>query len=160
MMDSEEKELQKAKDTAYRFLAYRPRSKKEVVGKLRSRGFSEKIIQEVLKTLEEYGYIDDAEFASGWTRYRLKNKPVGKIRLKSELREKGIKPGIIEKALSDSYKKDERDVARELAAKRALTYKGLERKVIQRRLYGFLTRRGFSFEISRNAVFDVLKDLD
>jgi regulatory protein len=160
MMDSEEKELQKAKDTAYRFLAYRPRSKEEVLRKLRSRDFSEKTIQEVVKTLEEYGYIDDTEFASGWTRYRLKNRPVGKRRLKSELREKGISSGVIEKALSDSYKKDEFEVAKELAAKKVLAYRGLEKKVIQRRLYGFLTRRGFSFETSRNVVFDILKDPD
>jgi len=160
MMDSEERELQKAKDTAYRFLAYRPRSKEEVLRKLRSKDFSEKTVQKVLKTLEEYGYIDDVEFASGWTRYRLKNRPVGKRRLAGELREKGISPGVIEKALSDSYAKDECDVAKELAAKKVLTYRGLERKVIQRRLYGFLTRRGFSFETSRNVVFDVLKNMD
>lgn len=153
-----EKELQKAKDVAYRFLSYRPRSKKEVVQRLKLRGFGEKIIKTVLNTLEEYGYIDDEKFAPDWANYRLENRPVGKRRLVDELREKGIAPDIIEKTITETYKKrDESEMTRELAERRLVSYKGLDHKVIKRRLFAFLMRRGFSIDDSRKAIDEVLK---
>lgn len=153
-----EKELQKAKDVAYRFLSYRPRSKKEVVQRLELRGFGEKIIKTVLNTLEEYSYINDEKFAPDWANYRLENRPVGKRRLVNELREKGIAQEIIEKTITETYKKrDESKMTRELAERRLVSYKGLDDKVIRRRLFAFLMRRGFSIDDSRKAIDEVLK---
>lgn len=157
-MAIDEKTQQRAKDIAYRFLSYRPRSRKEVKTRLKTKGFNDKIIESVLHSLEEYGYIDDNRFASDWARYRLENRPIGKRRLMRELREKGLSSDIITKALDEAYqKRDESEIARELVIRKIDFYKGLEYSVVRRRLLGFLIRRGFSMSTSLTVINEELK---
>lgn len=47
-----DKELNRAKDVAYRFLSYRPRSEREVIRRLKLKGFTEDIAVKVINTLE------------------------------------------------------------------------------------------------------------
>ena len=89
----------KAKDTALRYLAYRARTHKEMVEKLAD--YPGEVIDGVLTVLEEYGYIDDFAFAKDYTQSRVRNKQYGKLRLRRELREKGVEVGIIDTVLSE-----------------------------------------------------------
>lgn len=156
-MAIDDNELNRAKDVAYRFLSYRPRSEKEVIRRLKLKGFTKDTVEKVINTLEKYGYIDDAKFAFDWAKYRLQNKPIGKNRLIRELREKGIASDIIHDAVDETYENiDESEIARELAKKKIRSYKGLGDRIIQRRLFAFLLRRGFSIETSKRAINEVL----
>lgn len=152
-----DKELNRAKDVAYRFLSYRPRSEREVIRRLKLKGFTEDIAVKVINTLGKYGYIDDAKFSFDWAKYRLQNKPIGKRRLIRELREKGIASDIIHNAVDKAYKNiDESEIARELVKKKIRSYKGLGDNIVQRRLFAFLLRRGFSTETSKRVTNEVL----
>src|SRR5690606_4503879 len=79
----EEEEASKSFDAALNYLSFRPRSKKEMENYLYKKGFSEAAVESTLNKLENYGYIDDFEFASSWTKSRLNNRPMSKRDRKS-----------------------------------------------------------------------------
>jgi regulatory protein len=90
----------KAKQKAFRLLAVRGRSEKELRSKLREKGFDEAVIEEVVARFYELKYLDDASFARQWARNLGVNKLFGNRRIVSSLREKGISPPLIEEAIA------------------------------------------------------------
>lgn len=143
-----------AKDAALKFLSYRMRSEKEVRDKLKKKEFAEALIAEVIKDLKRVNLIDDYEFASAFIRDRISNNPRGKILLRQELWKKGIKKEIIEKALREYFKDEDKELilAKELLQKRKKRYEGLDESIAKRRLMSFLLRRGFSYDIVKQVL--------
>ncbi|MFQ6033771.1 MAG: regulatory protein RecX, partial [Candidatus Bipolaricaulia bacterium] len=88
-----------AKQYLLRLLRYRPRSRAEAESRLRKRGYSDELIREILTWAEDMGMIDDEAFAKLWIADRLERRPRGRALLRRELREKGVSPGLIERAL-------------------------------------------------------------
>ncbi len=140
-----------AKEIALRFLSFRRRTEKEIKDKLKKKGFDEKAIKSTIDRLKEYDLINDLEFAAAWVKERLAYKPRGKKLLKQELWKKGIKKDIIEQ-VTEEFCQDEDKSAIELLEKIKRRYKNLEPKVAKRRMLSLLLRRGFSYEIAKNAL--------
>jgi regulatory protein len=141
----------KAKETALRFLSFRRRTEKEIKDKLKTKGFDENIVKRTVEKLKEYDLINDLEFATAWVKERLEYKPRGKRLLRQELWKKGIKKEVIDQVLDESCQ-DEDKSALELLERIKNRYKNLEPQVARRRMYGFLLRRGFSYENVKNAL--------
>lgn len=138
----------KAKEAALNLLSYRARSEKEISQKLKGKGYSQAIIEDVITDLRRVNLLEDYEFACGWIRDRLKNRPRGVALLRQELIRKGIEKEIIEKALEEFYPEDEEvKIASELIRKRGKRYRELDRKIARKRMTDFLLRRGFSYEV-------------
>jgi len=137
-----------AKEKALKLLELRPRSERELKQKLRQKGFTEKIIFEVVSDLKRVDLINDEKFAESWASSRLNNKPMGKFLLKQELFRKGIKKELIEDVIRKSFE-DEKEVelAAKLLEKRKRLFQNLENRKIQKKLSDFLLRRGFSYYI-------------
>lgn len=139
--------LSKAKDTAMRFIGYKARTKKEVTEKLKEKEFSNEITDEVIALLEKYNYINDEAFARAYIKERFNSKGYGALRISYELKHKGIADDIINEALSDmSLNEEERAV---LLIKKKLAYKSIDIQndlKEKQRLYGYLARRGFSYD--------------
>lgn len=136
----------KALEKSFRFLGIRPRSQKELVKKLKEKGFAEKIIQKTLKKLKEFGYLDDEKFARAWSEMR-KLSGKGKFVIQRELKEKGIDEEIIKKILEEYKEEDEFERVLELAEKKIKTYKNLKQFEQKQKLARFLASRGFSWTI-------------
>jgi regulatory protein len=152
-----EKELTRAKNTAYRLLTYRPRSRAEIEAKLRDKEFNDAIIGAVLADLARLGYVNDLQFAYDWTRSRIRLRGFGRRRIGQELRNKGIGRELIHKVFSEVFSDEaEVEIAMRVAGKKLETMKSLDRETRRRRLAGFLERKGFSFEIIR----EVLKNTE
>jgi len=141
-------------DKALRFLSYRPRSEKEVRDhlwrkvqreKLDYGGESGELITKVIDRLRERGYVDDAAFASWWVEQRLRYNPRGKMLLRSELYAKGIERSLVEAELAHYSKEDEISWARRLVGKKGIS---------SEKLAGYLSRRGFSWDIIREVLTD------
>jgi regulatory protein len=155
--DRYEKELARAKDAAYRYLTYRPRSRAEVGAKLRDKGFDEAVIQSTLSGLVRLGYLDDEKFARLWAESRVRLRAFGRRRIDRELREKGIDPSIVREALDGVFTVDQEiDIAQKAAAGKVKGMQCLDRETRRRRLAGFLERKGFPYDVIR----DVLKKTD
>src|SRR3990167_11216420 len=96
-------EFERGKQIAYRFLSYRPRSKKDVEKKLKEKNISGENISNIISLLEKNNYLNDRKFTLNWLRYRMENKPLGRRSLEYELREKGVDSEIIKDSLDEVY---------------------------------------------------------
>jgi len=144
---------EKLKEKAFRFLAIRPRSEKELREKLRQKGAGVKLIQQVIEELKEKNLINDEKFARSWAESRMANRPMGKFLLRRELIQKGIKKETIEQVLREAYdQENETELAKNLLRRKARMYKNPEDVKTRKRMADFLLRRGFSYEVVRQAV--------
>ncbi|MBI3815577.1 MAG: regulatory protein RecX [Nitrospinae bacterium] len=145
-------EFEKAKAAAYRFLSYRPRSRKETEKKLREKKFSQEIIKKTIDFLEDNKYINDREFTLNWIRYRMENRPLGRASLEYELRKKGISSDLIEESLGEIYGDgfDEYEIAVKMAEKKMVSLKD------KRKLSGYLQRKGFSYDTIERVIENIL----
>lgn len=149
----EDKVFTRAKNAAYRLLTYRPRSRKELEEKLRDKEFSDTIISSVIDHCTRLGYVNDRQFADQWSRSRIRLRGFGRRRIEGELRNKGIDREFIREVLGEVFSEGkELETAKAVAKKKINTMKSIDRETRRRRLSGFLERKGFSFEIIRDAL--------
>ncbi|MGH8067074.1 MAG: regulatory protein RecX [Candidatus Entotheonellia bacterium] len=143
-MDQDAQIVHRAKQQAYRLLAYRSRTSSELRDRLQRRGYTAPIIDEVLCQLASDGYIDDHKIALDWARYRLQAKPLGRRRLSWELQKRGIPSELVEEVLREVYREfDEITLAEQVARKR-LGSKELPRSPRERQRYArYLFSLGF-----------------
>lgn len=150
-----DKELKKAKLSVERALKIRLRSVKEIEEKLIRKGFSTDIIQETLSYFKKIKILDDVLFAKAWIQSRLM-KPYGIIRIKHELKLKGIDDEIIKSELdkvADRFASE--DMIENLIKKMKNRYKNIDPQKRKERSYGYLSRRGFNV----STVMKVIKAL-
>lgn len=95
-----------ALSTSYYYLTKRDYSKKELYYKLLEKYREKKIVNSVIKILEEKGYLDDYEFASNFV--KIKNS--SKKKLEFELKLKGIESWIINEVMSEYESEKEIEV--------------------------------------------------
>jgi len=157
MDDANDKEGVRAKNVAYRYLSYRPRSHAEVEKKLRDKGFGHDAVRTVLSQLVRLGYIDDEKFADQWVQSRVRLRGLGRHRIERELRDKGVDRETVRRALAGVLTADvETETARKAAKRKLTMMKDLDRETRRRRIAGFLERKGFSHEV----IWDILKNTD
>ena len=139
----------RAREAALRLLAARPRSTAELRARLHRAGVPADTAASVIVDLTRDGYLGDLEFARAWVRSRLAIRPCGLLRLRSELREKGVAIPLIEQAIREVHGEEDAAVAEErraraLAERRLRLFGRLTWEVRVRRVAGFLQRRGFT----------------
>jgi regulatory protein len=152
-------ERQKAYDRALRFLSFRPRSQAEVRRNLLAAGLEAELVEATLARLTEHGYLDDAEFARFWVENRQQFRPEGSQALRGELRQRGVAADTIEAALADL---DPTTGAYEAAHPRAVRLAALARTdpaSFRRKLGDFLLRRGFEYEVVKDTVARLLREM-
>lgn len=154
---SEEKvaelKAQDARETAYqrvlRLLNYRDRSEAEIIQSLKQRQVPEEIIAEVIERLHRSELVDDHRFAKTWVENRIEFHPRSRRALAYELREKGIDDQTIQQALDDF---DEAAAAYQAATKYAKKSKRMEWPEFRQKLYAFLSRRGFNYDVVKSTL--------
>ncbi len=159
-------ELILAKETAYKFLSYRPRTQKEVEEKLRQKGFQDDVITKVVEEIKRYGFINDLEYTRNFVFNKARSKTLGEIALKQFLLSKGISNEIIEKVLSEREDLiDEFEIALELAKKKLKQLKTSKKKKLdkneqKRKVYEFLARRGFTWDTIGRVIGRIFNDFE
>ena len=142
---------------AAKFLTRRARSEAEIRAHLSAHqsDFDDAEIDACIARLRELKLVDDAEFARTWVIERSERKGLAGDALIDELAEKGIARHVAEAAVQESGL-DERGRAIELVHQHARRVSHLPVPDQVRRLLGVLGRRGYSSEISFEAVKAVL----
>ena len=131
---------------ALRFLEHRPRAENEIRRNLGKKGISEEVINQVIERLVRNGLINDEQFAEMWIENRNEFRPRSRKALAIEMRQRGISREVIDQALS-GHDINEEELAYQAAVKQSRKYNNLERMEFRRKLFGFLARRGFGYEI-------------
>jgi len=147
--------IDKAVAYAYRLFSIRPRSEKELRDRLFRKGFGSATVYEVISLLKEKNIIDDSKFARAWVESRMRTNPKGDMLLRKELRDKGVSAPIIEKALSEK-ETEEGPLVLALARRKAESLKKLPEAKARKKLFDFLARKGFNFEIIEDIVKETL----
>ncbi len=137
-----------------RLLTARARTRAELAGQLKKRGYPDAVSCKVLDRLTEVGLIDDDAYAEQWVQFHRANAGKGKRALEGELRTKGLGDDVIAAALSGIDTATEHDRAAKLVQNR-LRRENLDgdQAKVARRLVGMLARRGYS----ETLCFDVVK---
>jgi regulatory protein len=91
----------KAEQRAYRFLALRAHSEKELQTKLRGGGFSETVVEAVIEKCRELGYLNDGNYARQRARDLAVNRLAGDRRIAFDLRERGISEELSREAIAE-----------------------------------------------------------
>ena len=141
-----------ALDRAVAFLAARARSRREVEQKLLQAGYRPCTVEMVLYKLEREKLLDDADFARQWVEARSGRK-LGRSRIAQELRRKGVAADEAEAALEQISGDDQLSGAIALAEKAAARIKpGEDPRKAAGRIQAMLARRGYSWDVAREAV--------
>jgi regulatory protein len=165
---------------ALRLLAARQRGVEELRGRLRKKGFSAGEVSNCLSWLQERDLLDDEAFSRALVRDRLNFSPRSAAILKMELSRKGISGEVADRAVQGVFQETETSepslaekAARGWVRKQggrtleALTEGGFSpsREKTRRRLYAFLSRRGFrggaaqaGMEAGLEEAFNLLSD--
>jgi regulatory protein len=151
----EETILHRAKEKAMVLLKASDRTDFEPRNRLKTAGFPEVIIDQALKYVCGYGYINDERYAASYVNLKMGSKSRALIRM--ELLHKGIKKEIIDKVLSEDYENFEEEDPEIMAIRKAVAKKCPDPDMLswedKQKLKASLYRKGFSID----KINDVLK---
>jgi regulatory protein len=146
-------------DRALDALARGRRTRRELELRLRKREATPAQIREALDRLEASGLLSDASVARDEAAARLR-RGEAPTRVRQQLRRKGVAGPTVVDALADVMDRDDYDevaACRAVAEKRARSLASADAATAERRLLGFLLRRGYAGGIARQVVRDVLR---
>lgn len=164
----------RTRQAALDLLAYRPRSVAELRRRLLRKDFPADAVDACLADLQERGWLDDDAFAATFVRERIRRKPRGRRGLVSELRSRGVGTDRAVRVVEETFEAEdvsELDLARSAArawSRRAggagraageapASERDAQRLRQRRRLYAYLTRRGFSADVVGAVVAEVTR---
>ena len=142
-------ERDKAYNHAIFYLGFRARSRTELESYLHGKKYLVEVIRVTVDRLNEEGYLNDEEFARAWVREREQFKPRSGRALRYELNQKGVSDSVIEEVLADL---DEDNLAWQALENKVRQWRHLEEEDFKKKALGFLSRRGFNYEVARQAV--------
>lgn len=151
-----------ALDAALEYLSHRSRSRREVERRLERKGFEAEAIAHALRRCKELDYLDDRAFAAEHARDRVRLKPRGALRIKQELRKKGVSEADAEAGIEDAFREEgvtERELLERAARKRWRSRRSEDPRVVRRRLWSYLRRRGFRTSEIREVVEELTDEL-
>src|SRR3972149_6183292 len=131
----------RAREAALTLLRYRLRSRAELTARLRRRGFSAHVIQDLVADLIAKGMVDDGRFARAWAEHRAIGLN-GPHRVRAELRSKGVASAVIDEAVRVGSGGDEAELAAALVERHLRRLSSLPVEARLRRLAGGRRGRG------------------
>ncbi|MET4097795.1 regulatory protein [Agrococcus sp. UYP10] len=137
-----------ARSIALRALGRRAASRQELDRTLERRDVEPEVRAAVLDRLEAEGLVDDAQLARDTAERLRERKHLGERGVAAELRKRGLDPDELDEADRD----DELQRAIDAAAERRRRSGNLDDETAERRLTGYLQRRGFSGGTVRIAI--------
>jgi regulatory protein len=136
-------------ELALRALGRRERSSAELARWLDDRGVAADEVERTVAQLEELGELDDARFAHRYAEDKRELAGWGAERIRGALLERGVPPEHIEAALAADGPPQQAERAAALLVRRGET---LATERDRARALGYLTRKGYPYEIAHEAI--------
>ncbi|SFE55474.1 regulatory protein [Bacillus sp. OV194] len=147
-----EDEIKKGFNRALQFLSFRMRSEKEVYDYLKKNEYEDSVIEEVIKRLIEYKYLDNAEFAKMFVRTRKNTTSKGTGVIARELIQKGISSDHMEAALKEFPYEEQLESAINFVQKKSNQSKGISSSERKNKVSQQLLQKGYSWEVIEEAL--------
>ena len=145
-----------ANEDGVRLLARKARSSGELRNELLRLEHHPDEVEDVIDEFERSLYLDDTGLARVLTEKLRESKRASRSQIRTKLRARKLSDSAIESALAELDDDDEYALLRSTAADRARTMRDLDRQTAERRLLGFLARRGWSGEPASRVVREAL----
>lgn len=149
-----------AAEDGVRLLARKSRSSGELRRELSALGHDTPDVEAVLLEFEGNLYLDDLGLARVLAEGLRERKRASRAQIRAKLRERLLPDGVIETVLVELDDEQEDELLRAAAEERARRLRGLDRQTAERRLLGFLARRGWSGEPAIRACREALAGID
>lgn len=149
-------------DRALATLAARARASNELARLLVRKGEPPHLVERAVCRLRDQGLLDDAAFARAFVRSRVLGSRQSRRRVEQELARRGVARDIIQAAVATVFAEegvDQEAIAVDAARRKMRSLARLEPAVRRRRLYGFLSRRGYDGDDIRRAMSAVGEEL-
>ena len=148
-----EQNIIEAKQTAYNFASYKPRTIYQVKINLKDKGFEDDEIEPAISFLENFGLLNDTEYAEKFIKDLMKFKPAGKPKVIFELTKRGISKVIAEEVADKFFEEDDRlELAERALAKKLRTnaYKPTEKQ--KNAAISYLQSQGFEWDVIKGLI--------
>ncbi len=134
---------------ALKALAACERTETELRRQLVRRGFPQPTVATVLDRLRAKGLIDDHRYAREYVRTQSARRGLGPEALRAKLAQLGVVPSIVDEALAQEMSVEgQRALAEAAARKRMRQLRRLPGEQRRSRVYAFLLRRGFDYDVA------------
>jgi regulatory protein len=117
--------------------------------------YGQTLVELVIRRLKDQGYVNDSQYAAYYSSLRRDNQKLGRRRVITELKARGVHGSVIEKAVEKDYE----GVSDEKQAREFLRKKRVEKPKDQKqtaRIFRQLARAGFGMK----TIFTILKKWD
>lgn len=145
-----------ASEDGVRLLARRARSSGELRAELLARGHDADEVEDTLDEFVRSLYLDDLGLARVLTEKLRDAKRASRAQIRRKLKERRLPDEAIETAIGELDETEEGELLRDAAEDRARKLAGLDRQTAERRLLGFLSRRGWGGEPAMRAAREAL----
>ncbi len=144
---------------AAKLLAAKPRSISELRERLLERhGVTDKLVEEVIARLKEYGYLDDERYALSYASLKVKQRPIGRRRLQQDLKMKQVPGAVADEALNLVYAETPEEELIDRAIEKRIRLRGQPKTRLEAKsLFDHLLRQGFAFELVSDKVRRISK---
>ncbi len=134
---------------AVKLLAARPLSVADLRDRLlKGRGSKKWAVETVIERLKEYGYLDDEQYAFGYASIKVKQRPVGRRRLKRDLIFKKVNQEVADEALDLVFSETSEEELIDRAIEKRIRARGRPENIDEaRKLFEHLIRQGFPLEL-------------
>ena len=150
-------QLESEKQTAYqkvlKLISTRYKTQKEVEKYLYDKGYVASIVYFVIEKLNEYHYIDDERYVMSYINSH--KNTCGKLKMKQQLLQKGVKESIINNAFEDETFEQVEEIKR-LAQKYMKNKEDTKENYIK--LFKYLLNKGFEYEEIKNILKENMED--
>jgi regulatory protein len=130
-------------------LRRRERATAELCAWLAARGHGQEEIEEAIGRLTEVGELDDERFACRYAQDKRDLRGWGAERIREALASRGVAPAFVEVALEADSHGAQVGRASDLLALRG---QPLDADTDRARALGYLTRRGYDYEVAHEAI--------
>ena len=155
----EEQSIIDAKQAAYNYAAYKPRTEKQIITKLTEKHFSDKVIQIVIDFLKQFNLIDDEKFAASFIKSVLVKKNVGIRKAEIELIKRGVDKNLALKSLDEYYPYNlTKELAIKAAEKKLRIYEKYPIPKRKQLMFGHLMRNGFDQSTIKHVIDELYKN--
>ncbi len=146
-----ERSRQRTMNRAVKLLAAKPRSEGELRERLLEKPWTDReIVENVIRKLGEYKYVDDESFARQSAISQLRQKPQGERRLRFTMSRKKLSPENIDAAIAAAFEQMPESELIETAIAKRIRLKGRpESREELKKFYDHLLRQGFGFDLIR-----------
>ncbi len=134
-------------ERARRFCAYRERASTEVILKLKEWKTGPGQTDAIVADLKNENFLDDRRFAEAFVRGKFGIKKWGRLRIKVELRRKGISEELISNALSAIDEDEYEAVLRSVIEKKAGSLENPQSAAARQKIIRYALSKGFETDL-------------